>query len=520
MKQLFLHSNQIKQNLSGMFHVSYRKNTYHSQIKTLVLTVLCMCFVQLFQAQEEDGVVSLALPIRTSLTFNRYVINPTFSFVREQNKYISAYNKREWVQFEDAPQTYLLGYSGRIAENIGAGIGLFQQDYGVLTTFGGILNFAYNAQLTRESNLTFGLNLGIYKSGLNTGKVITNFSDPSLNNIPSHLLLTANPGINYGTTFMDFGVAINNLVLYNIQSSELIQEDPRQTIQAHVMYTGYMNGRGFFDQAKFSGLFKSEMGKELTTISGIAMITSPKGIWAQVGFNSHYGGSAGLGLNITEQIAIEYNFEKALGAMTNFGPSHDITLAFKFKNTSNYKYNDDDEIGSIFSSDGKRVLASNQAKMDPETRAQLAAESQSRRDEVKERAKSKSETRAQFAADEKAKEESKERAIKQLREEKARVAQEELAAHNKAKIAAEAKLASETKAKVEEKLKLAKEAKANADQEAKEKFPALERANAQARAKAEENDAISKAKASALLVANAKGISPSIPCSPLVYRIT
>ena len=142
---------------------------------------------------------------------------------------------------------------------------MFQQDYGVLTTFGGILNFAYNAQLTRESNLTFGLNLGIYKSGLNTGKVITNFSDPSLNNIPSHLLLTANPGINYGTTFMDFGVAINNLVLYNIQSSELIQEDPRQTIQAHVMYTGYMNGRGFFDQAKFSGLFKSELGKELTT---------------------------------------------------------------------------------------------------------------------------------------------------------------------------------------------------------------------------------------------------------------
>ncbi|MEO7283657.1 MAG: PorP/SprF family type IX secretion system membrane protein [Gelidibacter sp.] len=464
------------------------------QLKTVVLTLICFCSVQLFYAQEDDGIVSLALPVRTSLTFNRYIVNPTFSFVREQNKYISAFNKREWVQFDDAPQTYLLGYSGRFAENIGAGLGLFQQDYGVLTTFGGILNFAYNAQLTRDNNLTFGVNLGVYKSGLNTGKVITNFADPSLNNIPSHLLLTANPGINYGTLFMDFGVSINNLVLYNVQSSELIQGDPRQSIQAHVMYTGYMNGRGFFNDAKFSGLVRSEFGKEMTTISGIAMITSPKGIWAQVGFNSLYGGSAGLGLNLTEQIAIEYNFEKAMGDMTNFGSSHDITLAYKFKSNANYKYHDDDEIGSIFSTDTKRVLASSQPKMDAATRAQLAAEAGAKREEIKERAKEKA---------------SKDRETAQVRDEKTRIAQEELAIQSKARIEARAAAAKErlavqekaradAKAKLEEKLKLAKEAKAKADQEAKEKFPALERANALARAKAEENNTLTadaKAKA-------------------------
>src|SRR5690606_4471562 len=207
---------------------------------------------------------------------------------------------------------YLAGYSGRFAENIGAGVGLFQQNYGVLTTFGGILNFAYNARLKRDSNLTFGLNLGVYKSGLNTGKVVTNFSDPSLDNVPSHLLLTVNPGINYGTEFMDFGVSINNLVLYNVQSSELLKDDPRQTLQAHIMYTGYIYSGGFFDESKFSGLLRSEFGTDNTTISGIAMLTVPKGIWGQVGYNTLYGASAGIGLNITKQIAIEYNFEKAV----------------------------------------------------------------------------------------------------------------------------------------------------------------------------------------------------------------
>lgn len=475
MKPLFLHSNQIPQGFSRMAQQFYEKVLGYPQIRTLLLTLICFGATQLIYAQEDDGVVSLSLPVRNSLTFNRYIINPTFSFVREQNKYISAYNKREWVQFDDAPQTYLLGYSGRFAENIGAGIGLFQQDYGVLTTYGGVVNFAYNAQLTSENNLTFGLNLGVYKSGLNTGKVITNFSDPSLNNIPSHLLLTANPGINYGTTFLDFGVSINNLVLYNLQSSELIKDDPRQSIQAHVMYTGYMHGRGFFEQAKFSGLLKSEIGKESTIVSGILMMTSPKGIWAQVGFNSLYGGSAGLGLNITEQIAIEYNFEKALGDMTNFGPSHDITLAFKFKNNSNYKYHDDDEMGTIFKSDSKRVLASSQPKIDPETRAQLAEESKNRRDSIRQRAQAKAETRAQIAADEQKRSDS---IAKARTEALALAAQERKAAQDKVRAEAQAKAA--------EKIKLAAEAKAKADQEAKDKFPALERANALAKAKADQ----------------------------------
>ena len=124
--------------------------------------VMFFCFISQLYAQE-DGVVGLNLPVRNSLKFNRQFINPTFSFVREQNKYISFTNKREWVQFDNAPQTYLFGYSGRFRENIGAGLSLFQQDYGVLTTFGGNLNFAYNAVLDRYNNLTFGLNIGFYK---------------------------------------------------------------------------------------------------------------------------------------------------------------------------------------------------------------------------------------------------------------------------------------------------------------------------------------------------------------------
>jgi len=322
--------------------------------KYLLHIVLFFCIIQQLYSQE-DGVVAFNIPVRNSLKFNRHIVNPTFSFVREQNKYISFNNKREWAQFDDAPQTYLFGYSGRFRENIGAGVSLFQQNYGVLTTFGGVLNFAYNAVLNRDSNLTFGMNLGFYKSGINEGSVITNFPDASLDNFPSNSIITINPGINYGTGFLDFGVSINNLVSYNLTTSNMIEDNPEQSVQGHIMYTGYLNSRGFFDESRFSGLVRSEFQKDQTVISGIVMLMVPKGIWGQAGYNTLYGLSAGVGLNITSQIAIEYNYEKAMGDLSSFGNSHDITVAFKFNNRERFDYSGDDAEEALLISSNKKT---------------------------------------------------------------------------------------------------------------------------------------------------------------------
>ena len=346
-------------------------------------------------SQSDDGVVALDIPVRNSLTFNRYVANPTFSFVREQNKYITATSKREMLGIEDGPLTYFFNYSGRIKENIGAGIGVFQQNYGVLTTFGGIINFAYNARIQEDSNFTFGMNIGAYRSGLNSGNVITNIDDPALNNIPSNFLLTVNPGLNYGTGFMDFGISYNNIVTYNFNASALVEENPKQSLQGHIMYTGYIGGYGFFGNSKFSALAESEFQKETTIISGAIMITIPKGIWAQVSYNTQYGASGGLGVNITPQIAIEYNYEKPFVGLSDFGASHEITLAYRFKNNNYYDYSRDDELAGLLtfekkerkvsktqektnSQDPDRITTEEQARLVEEEQARLVAEEQSR----------------------------------------------------------------------------------------------------------------------------------------------
>ena len=428
------------------------------------------CTSQFVLSQENDGVVSFDLPVRNSQMFNRFAINPTFSFVREQYKYASIFNKREWVQFNDAPLTYLASYSGRFAENIGAGIGVFQQNYGVLTTFGGILNFAYNARLNRDNNFTFGLNIGAYSSGINDGNVVTNFPDPSLQNIPSNFLVTINPGINYGTAFLDFGVSVNNLFAYNISSSEMLKDDQNQSLQAHVMYTGYMSSRGFFDDARFSGLIRSEFMQDETILSANAMVYVPKGLWFQAGYNTLYGASGGVGINITKEIAIEYNFETAFGDLVDFGPSHEITLAYRFKSSRFFDYSRQDEVSGLISTDRKpkrRIVKSST----PKRTIQKPAE----KDDSDVLVKAEAEKEAQRLEEEKA---------LKLEEERLAKLEAERLADLKAKQDAEreAKAVEDKKRKEQARIEAAKRAQETAKKQAKEKA----RLEAERKAKDEE----------------------------------
>ena len=461
--------------------------------KYVLYIIIFFCCTQFFYSQE-DGVVALALPVRNSLKFNKYAINPAFSFVREQNKYISFTNKREWVQFANPPQTYLFSYAGRFGENIGAGVGLFQQNYGVLTTFGGLVNFAYNAVFDRDRNLTFGMNLGFYQSGINQGSVITNFPDPSLENISTNSIITINPGINYGLAFFDFGISINNLVAYNLNSNKMIENNPEQSVQAHIMYAGYFDSRGFFDESKFSSLIRSEFKKDKTVLSGILMITVPKGIWAQIGYNTLYGGSAGIGLNITNQIALEYNYEQAVGDLVEFGNSHEITLAYRFKNKNKYNYSDDDVETALIAPAKKRRAAApkrtSTGKTDAEFRANRIASAQIA---AERKAKFKEEARLKQEAEVKA---TQEETIKQEEEVESEtiVTEEEKIRQNEA---AEAEASAKAE---EEKIRQAEDAEAKAKAE-QERIRQAEEAVAKAKAEEQEQirlavevEAIAKAK--------------------------
>ncbi len=468
-----------------------------------------LLFSQETNPEKDNGVVSFSIPIRNSLKFNKYLINPTFSFVREQSPMLSFYGKRQWMEFENAPQTFLFSYSGRFRENQGASLGLFQQNYGVLTTFGAVANFAHNVVLEEDSNLTFGMNIGFYKSGLNNSKLILNNPNTILE-IPSNSLITVNPGINYGNAFIDFGLSLNNAILYNLTSAKVVANDPEKSIQGHVMYTGYLETYGFFDKSKFSGLLKVEKKTENTIVSGLAMFSLPQGIWAQAGYNTLYGLSAGVGLNITSSIIVEYNFEKAMSNLATFGSSHEIVFAYKFK-SNKYNYNEEEEGSIIPPADTRKkvdpkpkpkevssILSPVDAQKLKELKMALAVQKEADRlQKLQEIADAK----LKFAANEKVKIALESNAA--TKEKLAEEAKAKLIADSKLKsdaaIAAQVKQASEAKAKVV--AEVAAKAKLIADSKLKSDAAIVAQAK---QASAAQAKVVAEAAAKAKLIADAK----------------
>ena len=306
-----------------------------------VLSLVAFISLTVVNAQEDDPILPYKVAPQNLLKFNRFLINPTFTTVRENNSYVNLLHRNQSVQFQDNDQTYFLSYSGRIGDKSGLGLSLYSQRVGPVSNIGVLANYAYGIKLSDKSNFTFGGNLAYYSSGLNRNNVdVVDLNDFRLNGTEDSNILSFQPGFNLSYGQFDFGVFAENLFDYNLKTSETLTEFKDKTYSAHLQYTyPFKNGSGLLESARIMPLARVRMNAQNAGITpesdlsygGSLILDLPKLGWLQGGYDSFYGASAGAGFNLNKRLSLGYTMEKGFGTdFNNLGVTHEISFAYSF----------------------------------------------------------------------------------------------------------------------------------------------------------------------------------------------
>lgn len=301
--------------------------------KPIILILLFLFALTKIAAQEDSPFVPYDVPSQNLLKYNRFLINPTFSTVREDVSYVNLLHRNQSVQFDDNNQHYFLSYSGRIGDRTGLGLSLYQQREGTVTNFGVLANYAYGVKLSDKSNFTFGANVSYYNSGFDQSRVLTVEEDPFLAGLQDSNLLSFQPGFNLSHGKFDFGVFAENLFDYNIKTSESITDFKDKTFSSHLQYTHeFENATGVLEQGRLMPLARArKVGEDNIVLGGSLILDLPKLGWLQGGYDSFYGASAGVGFNLNQRLSLGYTMEKGLSNnFDNFGVTHEISFAYSF----------------------------------------------------------------------------------------------------------------------------------------------------------------------------------------------
>ena len=329
----------------------FPQTTFPSQCERYVFAFLIVLFLGLpIQAQEENNpYVSYDVPFQNLLKFNRFLINPTFSSIREDKSYVNFFHRSQSADFDNNRQNYFLSYSGRLDDRIGLGFSLYNQREGVISNLGVMANYSHGIQLGEESSLTFGVNIPYYVSSYDPSRAIALEEDPLLREASESSIISFQPGLNLSLGKFDFGVFAQNLVDYNLKSGKSLTNLNEKTFSGHVQYVHQLeNGNGIFEDARLMPLARARFqGSEDPVFGGGIIFDLPKLGWIQGGYDEFYGASAGTGFNLNQRLSFGYNFEKSLSnSIANLGVTHEISIAYSFvpnlsKNT--FVSNDDEE---------------------------------------------------------------------------------------------------------------------------------------------------------------------------------
>lgn len=271
--------------------------------------MLLVCYTAISQIENKSTIVDWRQHNLTQ--YNKFLVNPTYSTVRNNHRAVSFWSRIQWTGVDNSPQTYMLSYAGKVGENSGAGLGLYQQSLGLLVDSGLLINYAYNVQIAEEVSFAFGVNTTLFRRGLDKNTANAVDPDPAVLDNKDDFLLVFMPGLNLSIKNFDFGIYAENLFDYNFNDSNSLTDFSNKIFSGQLAYTKelkYANGM-FLDATWRTMVYGKSLPNEDFQYGLNTMVNLPYTGWMQVGYNNAFGVSGGVGVKVGNGISIGIVYE-------------------------------------------------------------------------------------------------------------------------------------------------------------------------------------------------------------------
>lgn len=314
--------------------------------------MLLVCYAAISQIENKSTIVDWRQHNLTQ--YNKFLVNPTYSTVRNNHRAVSFWSRIQWTGVENSPQTYMLSYAGKVGENSGAGLGLYQQSLGLLVDSGLLVNYSYNVQIAQEVSLAFGVNTTLFRRGLDKNTANAADPDPAVLDNKDDFLLVFMPGLNVSIKNFDIGVYAENLFDYNFNDSNTLTDFSKKIFSGQLGYTKeleYANGM-FLDARWRIMVYGKSLPSEDFQYGLNTMIDLPYTGWMQVGYNNAFGISGGIGVKVGEGISIGVVYENGTSKTNKaFGSTYEAIATIELGPRERRK--------NIIDTDGRATVSKN-----------------------------------------------------------------------------------------------------------------------------------------------------------------
>jgi len=225
--------------------------------------------------------------------YNASLLNPAYSLDRNNSSSVGLWTRWQWQTPDGDPTTLFLNYTTRLNDVSSAGIGFFQHNTGIFLSTGAAFNYAFNIELDDHIFLGVGLNLFAFQQKLADDRFFV--PNPIQTAIENDFVLQMAPGINLNIDRFNLGLTSENLFDYNLSTNERNTSPDDRIFQALASYDFPVSilkddNNSVLRPALY---YKSIPG--LDSQFGITSLLTIDKFWAQGGYNSFYGVSAGAG---------------------------------------------------------------------------------------------------------------------------------------------------------------------------------------------------------------------------------